>query len=152
MFLLLQFCYLFISFLSFIIFHLYSSLSSHCRFSVVNVLLLFNTSLIMLAPESPILLSTQFLLYIPLFFFFILPFSSLLRSSLVHGAIQITSQSLFSICSVMSVHIQDVMNSVLNIITLNIFHFTNSLLPSFHFLFHLHHSPKETRQQHFLLH
>ena len=45
----------------FIIFHFDSSLSSLFSHSSVNVLLLFNTSLIIFAPSAPILLTTYFI-------------------------------------------------------------------------------------------
>jgi len=73
--LLLQYCYLFIlhfiihysCFLSFFIYHFFSS---QLRYSSVNVELHFNVSLIILAPSVPILLSVH-VTFIILFLFFL---------------------------------------------------------------------------------
>ena len=59
-----QYCYLFIlfSFFFFFVFFLYFNFLSQCKSSTVNVVLLCNDSLIILAPSSPILLFV-YLLY-----------------------------------------------------------------------------------------
>ena len=69
-----------LSFSDSIIFHFYSSFSSPLRSSVVNVLLLFNNSLIILAPDSPILLSIYFI-----FIIYHLSFSTLILLSHHHS-------------------------------------------------------------------
>ncbi len=87
--LILQYCSLFISFiyhysLSFSTF--YSSFSSHSRFSLVNVLLLFNPLLIILAPDPKIVLPIDYILYqfCIIIFYFYSSFSSQPRFSVVN--------------------------------------------------------------------
>ena len=72
--------FLFIYLLFFKIF-IFTSISSPPRYSVVNVVLIFNDSLIILAPSSPILLSVHISFYhfyfFSFFFFFIVLLFSL---------------------------------------------------------------------------
>ena len=89
--LLLQYCYLFIinfsNSLSPIYIFIFIILSSPFRYSSVNVVLIFNDSLIILAPSAPILLSVRYQLHFPLlpiYIFIFIILSSPLRSSVVN--------------------------------------------------------------------
>ena len=99
--LLIQFRYLFVCSFFFILlslFHLYSY-SSQSRYSLVNVVLTFNDSLILIAPSAPMLLSVHLFIHYP-FFLFILSSFSQIKLRYVQGATGITLSIFFHSSSV----------------------------------------------------
>ncbi len=104
--LLLLFHSLFINFIIHFHFILYYYFSSQLRSSLVNVVLIFNDSLIAQAPSAPIPFPVHFLLFIFIFLYFeLLSLSTQLKSSVVQGATGITLSISFHSSSVIIIKI-----------------------------------------------